>query len=834
VDARDERVVYAAYGAGGEIGSENGAGLWMTRDGGESWRLAVDWLENSAFLSVRAHPKIGGYVAGGLRAVDYNKVRGVMLSMDGGVTWKNIGPTAPEQHIWDIAFDPRDASTLYVASQKGLWATRDTGKSWEQLLTYAASGGEFFDDAVSLAISPSGTVLLLASRGAGVQRSTDGGKTWRRVDDSWGGQKEAISVVAWAPGDELVVYAERVSGRVDKWGTTIDLLTYRSTDGGVTWQPGAVIAGRHQGRMDMAIAVDPRDANRVIVGNVDMHLSADGLRTLGSPEISPHEDHLRIAFAPSNPAVIYSGNDGGVWKSTDQGKHWRRTDAGILTTHAWGLAVSGERIYMSPGDYGMVTFDPRSGWRDAGCGGEFERVYAAPDGAVYGMRRVYPGSGRLYRMGSEREPCVELGPSTKEKLVSAMPVVFGHRDSAKIFVGLERVWRSPDRGRTWRTIGPKEPRGRILALAISPKDDRTLVALSDDGQLWLTADEGKTWRQGAKADKSRAIVFAPSEPSVLFVGGREGVFRSSDLGLTLERLAGFPARLAVQRLLVDPAWPKRLLAATDYGVVITNDAGQSWKRLDFGRPAGSVTEIALNKDVLYSTSSQGVWALPLSERKGCGSGMMVAPREPISMGSRGGETLLEVYANDGCNWTAEASGTDWIRLRTTPNAVTIRVEPNPESTVRTARLTVAGEIFEVSQQAGVDPVVSGGLVQLAQGEECLAPGEDKWQGFRRFQFRPCPTEPVFQLWRRRDRFYSLRLRTEARNCADPTGDVQAGLPLVVHPCWGVDHQAFRFLPGPAGQHRIRTTTSGLCLTRRGDGVVREPCSEDAAQLFRLK
>lgn len=359
VDAHDEGLVYAAYGAGGELSSPNGAGLWVTRDGGATWKRSLDWLENSAFLSVRAHPKVKGYVAAGLRAVDYNKARGVMLSRDSGGSWKNIGAPAPDQHIWDIAFDPRDASTLYVASQSGVWRTADSGVSWQELLRYPPSG-EFFDDAPSLAISPSGTVLLLAARGAGVQRSTDGGKTWVRVDGSWEA-KETISVVAWAPGEERVVYGERVSGRVDKWGTTLDLLTYRSTDGGVSWQPGAVIAGRHQGRFDMTLAVDPRDANRVIAGNIELHLSSDGLRTVRTPAAGPHDDHLRIVFAPSNPEVIYSGNDGGVWKSTDRGENWARIDTGVPTTHAFSLAATGDRVYVSPGDYSMLTFHLKSG-----------------------------------------------------------------------------------------------------------------------------------------------------------------------------------------------------------------------------------------------------------------------------------------------------------------------------------------------------------------------------------------------------------------------------------------------------------------------------------------
>lgn len=830
VDAQDERVIYAAYGAGGETGSANGAGLWVTRDGGDTWTRAVDWLQNSAFLSVRAHPKAVGVVAAGLRAVDYNTARGVMLSRDRGVTWKNIGFPAPEQHVWDIAFDPRDVSTLYVATQTGLWRTPDSGGSWQRLLSYSPRG-EFFDDAPSLAISPSGAVLLLAVRGAGVQRSADGGQTWTRVDGLWD-QTVPISVVAWAPGDERVVYGERVSGRVDKRGTAVDLLCYRSTDGGVTWQAGAVIPGRHQKRFDMALAVDPRDASRVLAGNVEIHLSADGLRSVTSPAARPHEDHLRIVFAPSKPEVIYSGNDGGVWKSTDQGQNWARIDTGVLTTHAWGLsAASGGRLYVSPGDYTAITFHPSSGWRDAGCGGEFERPYTAPDGMVYLLRRVYPG-GRLYRMATASEPCVELGPNTKEKLASSMPVAFGSSDSGKIFVGLERVWRSVDRGRTWRSIGPGASRARLSALAVSPTDDRSLAALGEDGQLWLTTDEGANWRRGAQTAEARAVIFAPPEGKILWVGGAKGLYRSSDGGLTIKRWAGFPEGLAIQRLLADPAQPQRLLAATDYGVTASSDGGETWRRLDWGRPPGWVTEIALADGVLYSTSSQGIWALPLGERKGCDWRPVVAPLHAIPLGSRGGEASLDVYAGEGCPWTVEGAA-DWVRLQRTPHGVKLRVEPNREQAERTTKLTVAGQTIDVRQSAGPDPVNAGALVQITQGQDCLVPGK-AGRPHPAFQFGRCPSEPVFVLGRGRDLFYSMRLRVESRLCADATAEVDAGRPLVVYSCHGLGHQLFQFLPAPNGQHRIRAVTSGLCLARRGDGMVSSPCSEEATQLFRLK
>jgi hypothetical protein len=267
-------------------------------------------------------------------------------------------------------------------------------------------------------------------------------------------------------------------------------------------------------------------------------------------------------------------------------------------------------------------------------------------------------------------------------------------------------------------------------------------------------------------------------------------------------------------------------------VVVSNDAGESWKRLDGGRPAGWVTEIALANDVLYSTSSQGVWALPLREAPGCHGKPLVAPRSPIQVGSRGGETGVEVYPFPGCSWTAE-SDAGWVRIEQTAHRATIHVEPNREPSERTAKLTVAGETMEVTQHGGDDPVYSGALLHFTQDEECLVPGK-KGNPHPLFQFGRCPAEPVFALRHRRDLFYSLRLGERSQMCADATAGLEAGHPIVVHPCHGLDHQLFQFLPASNGQHRIRGVTNGLCLTRQGDGVVSQRCTEDPRQLFRLR
>jgi photosystem II stability/assembly factor-like uncharacterized protein len=143
----------------------------------------------------------------------------------------------------------------------------------------------------------------------GVQRTTDGGKSWIRVDAEMD-QRDTITVLSWARSNPDAVYAERISPHLDSGGHHDQMFTYRSSDAGQTWSPTAVINARHQNRYDMGIAVDPSDENHVIIGNTSMVYSTDGLRTTRSPQRPLHADQLTTAFAPSNPNIVY--NAGGA------------------------------------------------------------------------------------------------------------------------------------------------------------------------------------------------------------------------------------------------------------------------------------------------------------------------------------------------------------------------------------------------------------------------------------------------------------------------------------------------------------------------------------------
>ena len=512
VDPRNANVVFAAYGAGGEIGTTNGGGLWRTLNGGESWAPAVDRARDTGFLCVKAHPKVAGYLAAGLRSISYNQDGGVLLSTDGGVTWQSIGPPDPTLSVNDIALNPNDPDTLYAATQNLLLKTVDRGKSWKVLLSYTTPA--LWADLPTIIMHPNDPqTLLLAQRSLGVVRSSDGGATWTRVDTDWD-QNDRQTMLAWSPSDGNIVYAERVlPQRVKEDGATRQMAMYRSADAGRTWTRMSVREAYHQERYDMSLTVDPTDSNRVIVANTEMIISTDGLRTFASPYNRPHDDHLRTVFAPSDPKIVYNGNDGGVWKSADRGFGWVRADHDVETTHVFSFAVAGDSgmIYLSAGDYDGMFYHPQFGWHDLGCGDEFQQFFVNP----HDPSDVYVGSP-LRRVGGPSAICAEIDPAKSEIRLTHQAMAFDPVDANTIYLGLEHIWKSQDRGAHWHSIGINEKAAGlhqpIVALQVAPGAANMIYALvGGSGDLWFSPDGGADWSSGFQVPAPTALAVSPRD-----------------------------------------------------------------------------------------------------------------------------------------------------------------------------------------------------------------------------------------------------------------------------------------------------------------------------------
>ena len=260
--------------------------------------------------------------------------------------FRSIGPAATGGRIHDIEVDPKDPSTIYVASATGgIWKTTNKGTFWTPI--FDGQPENTFGD---LAICDADTRVVWAgsgeqnnrqssSWGSGVYRSTDAGRTWTHVGLT---STTSIGRVRVHPTDCSVAY---VAALGNLWKPNVDRGVYKTTDAGRTWTKVLSIDSL-TGATDLAM--DPRNPNVLYAATYQRLRSAFGFNGGGPGSAiyktndggatwtklengipSGDKGRIGLAISQSNPnvlvATIEHATEGGTYRSEDGGATWRRT-----------------------------------------------------------------------------------------------------------------------------------------------------------------------------------------------------------------------------------------------------------------------------------------------------------------------------------------------------------------------------------------------------------------------------------------------------------------------------------------------------------------------------
>ena len=665
------------------IGAASG-GVWKSVNGGTSFKPVFDRQSVQSIGAVTIDPSNSKIVwVGSGEAWTRNSVSigdGIYKSTDGGENWTNMG-LKDSEHIAKILVDPKDSNTVLACAtghvwndndERGVFKTSDGGKTWKKVLAGANSS----TGCGMIATSPQAPNTIFASMwdfrrqgwtfrsggpGSGLYQSTDGGEHWNELND---GNSKGLPQKPWgrialavAPSKPQVVYAMIESKKS---------ALFRSDDGGKTWN--RLDASRFMIWRPFYFAnliVDPKDENKVFKPDGPLLLSVNGGQSFSSVGGAAHGDFHDVWIDPNNPNIVYTGDDGGLWRSEDGGTRWKH-QLNLPVSQFYHVSVDNANPYHVYGGLqdnsswvgdssypGGVT---NSRWENI-YGGDGFWVFEDTSDPDYIYAEYQGGTvGRVNRHTLENRPIQPL-PNYNEKKLRFnwnTPIHMSPNEKGTIYIGAQFLFRSRDHGQSWDRISPDlttndpekqkqeesggvtvdnssaEMHTSIYSISESPKNGQLIWVGTDDGNVQITRDGAKTWTNVVAnvPDLAKNSWVSTIEASRFDEGTAYATFdrhtfgdmkpyayRSTDYGktwtsLNLQQNGVLGYAHVIKEDTVDP---NLLFVGTEFGLWISVDSGQHWaqyKATNF--PSVAVRDLVVHpreSDLVLATHGRGIWII---------------------------------------------------------------------------------------------------------------------------------------------------------------------------------------------------------------------------------
>ncbi|MBL8877818.1 MAG: hypothetical protein JNG88_01760 [Phycisphaerales bacterium] len=313
-------------------------GVWKTTNAGTTFTPVFDGEGSYSIGCLALDPTnpnviwVGTGENNSQRSVSWGD--GVYRSRDGGKSWENLG-LRDSEHIGMIAIDPRDSNVVYVAAQgplwragpeRGLYKTTDGGKSWRRVLGVSEHAGinevhifpQAPDTLIASAYQRRRHVWTLINGGpeSAIYKSDDAGMTWRKITTGLPGVDIGRIGLDIAPSNPEIVYA--IAEAADGKGGV-----FRSADRGETWEKRSEYMASSPQYYNELIC-DPANAEHVYSMDTFLHETWDGGKTFRRVNnTNRHVDDHALWIDPANPSYLLIGCDGGIYESFDRGQSWR-------------------------------------------------------------------------------------------------------------------------------------------------------------------------------------------------------------------------------------------------------------------------------------------------------------------------------------------------------------------------------------------------------------------------------------------------------------------------------------------------------------------------------
>ncbi|OQP68613.1 T9SS type A sorting domain-containing protein [Niastella populi] len=596
--------------------SSPGGGIWKSTNSGASWTPLVDftspdWMNIfNLCIDPLNQSVVYAAVQGG----------GVIKSTNAGVTWAatGSGPSTTRK----VVVHPANSSIVFATANNGIFRSTNGGSTWTQVHTESKEDLEFH---------PTDPNIMYTSGSGGTScfwRSVDNGVTWTAVTVANGITNVGRSLIGVSPADPAVVYVVQANG--SSFGKM-----YRSANAGqtfVTTVTGNAASGTNyfgyettgtgtggQATYDMAICVNPVNINEVMIAGIICWKSTNGgtsfvAQTAWSYPNSVGYNHADVHALEWIGATIYSGSDGGIYKSNNNGGDWIDLSAGLGIRQFYRIACSKTDPDVITGgaqDNGSSFRRTDSSWKDW-LGADGMDCIISPTNANIAIGTSQ--NGAIYKTTNAGQSRSNLTQPSSGNWIT--PLVMHPTNQNTVYGGWTGIYRSVNGGTNWTRISGTIINSKMNCLAVAPGDTNYIYG-SVGAKLFRTNNGGATWDSVTVPASINAIYVSQVNPSKIYLAlnsTSNRVFVSTNRGTTLTNISnGLPA-LVARSIVVDNNPSESIYVGMNVGVYYRDNVDTNWVEHASGLPLVAVNEVEIQKSsgkLRVATYGRGVWETSL-------------------------------------------------------------------------------------------------------------------------------------------------------------------------------------------------------------------------------
>jgi photosystem II stability/assembly factor-like uncharacterized protein len=611
VDPVNPNNIYVGTGeANGGHNNFPGEGIYKSTDAGNTWTLkGLEQTVSIGRIIVDHTNPLNIYVAGVGSYFSPNPERGVYKSSDGGDTWSKSLFISDSTGAIDLVMDPNDSNFMMAAMwervrrpltsrlygpSSGIYTTSNGGVTWQKLgaETGLPTGTNIGRIGLAMSLSDPNIVYALYNNGStytGFYKTTNKGLSWVNSDPS-SGISEGTSNFSWFfgqtrvhPTDPNIVYA-------------LDVAFMRSINSGTSWP--------------------------IVYGY-------SGLLQL-------HVDHHALAFHPTNPNYLLSGNDGGINISTDAGVTWS-DPVHLPATQFYEIGLD----YLNPHRLYGGTQDNNTVRTLTGNLEDWESIYGGDGFYVtvdYTNSNIIYAESQFGNLGKSTDGGASFswamqGINTSEPTNWSTPVIMDPNNNNVLYYGTNRLYRTTNAASSWSAVSPNLTNsngnlrlGTLTTIAVAPSNSNIIYAGTDDANVWVSTDNGNNWTKISNSTLPQRwitrVVVDPNSENILYVtysglkwrDPQPHVFKTTNYGTTWTNISSNLPDAPVNAFAVDNTNPNHLYLGNDIGVFYSHNGGASWNVLGTGIPSVVINDMKIHpvsNELILGTHGRSMYKINL-------------------------------------------------------------------------------------------------------------------------------------------------------------------------------------------------------------------------------